>query len=662
MIVYLDSETFSSTPIKNGVHAYSDADDAEVMLLQWAVDDGPVQIADLTAGDTPDECFTALDLADRIVIQNSGFDRTVIRKLLGYTIEPERIDDTMVNALAHGLPGGLDKLCAIFQVPTDKAKDKRGKELIQLFCKPRPKSSKLRRATRDSHPVEWQQFLDYAGSDILAMREIYKRCPKWSFIDCPTEHALWCRDQRINDRGFQVDVELAEQAVRAIADEKERLKERTRDNTDGELESTTQRDKLLKYVLSLYNVELPNLQAGTLERRIEDPDLPEPLRELLRIRLEASQASNAKFGKMLQVISPDGRMRGGLQFAGAARTARWSGRLFQPQNLPRPIMSSTAIETFILAVKAQIEDLVYILDANGNLLSVSKGLSNCLRGLIVAGPGKKLVASDLSNIEGRVLAWLANETWKLDAFRDYDAGTGPDLYCLMAAVTLGKRWQDVTKMERQLYGKVPELACGYQGAVGAFGTMAKLYGLELSEQQILKIVGDWRKQNENIRTFWADLESAMREAILTPGLVTTCRKIKFQKVGAWLKAQLPSGRFLSYARPKVHGDGHVSYWGMNSYTRRWEEIDTYGGKAAENLTQAIARDVMAANMPRIEAVGFEIVLTVHDEVISEAPDGDDTLTAELHSALLATKPGWLDDEDLPLAAAGFEGYRYRKED
>ena len=660
MILFADTETFSSTPIRNGVHAYSDADDAELMVISYARDNDPVTVLDLTAGDPVGDFYDAVRDAEFVVFHNSIFDRTILRKLGQLVIPPEKVHDTLVNALAHGLPGGLDKLCGIFKVPTDLAKDKRGKELIQMFCKPQPKNQKLRRKTRDTHPVEWQQFLDYAGSDILAMRDLYRRMPRWSFFDCPAEHALWCLDQRINDRGFGVDIDLAHAALRAADEEKARLKAQTQDITDGEVESTTKRDQLLAHLLGCYGIDLPNLQAGTLERRIEDPNIPEPVRELLRIRLSASQASIAKFKKMLQVVSLDNRMRGGLQFSGAARTARWSGKLFQPQNLPRPVMDAEAIEELIQAVKDGVEELLEYRSEGGDSLAFMKALSNAVRGLIVPQEGRKLVAADLSNIEGRVLAWLANEDWKLQAFRDFDAGTGPDLYYLTASKVLGKPWQDVTKAERQTSGKVPELACGYQGAVGAFGTMAKLYGLDLSEKAILKIVQDWREANENIRSLWQDLEAAAREAITNPGLTVYCRRIQFQRKGAWLKVRLPSGRFLSYASPKVYPDGGITYWGLNSYTRKWEEIHTYGGKLAENITQAVARDVMAANMPAIEAAGFLIVLTVHDEIITEAPDTDD-FSAELLSKLLASPPPWDGVEDLPLAAAGFEGHRYRKE-
>lgn len=659
MILFADTETFSSVPINKGVHAYSDAPDAELMIVSWAIDDSPVIVRDLTAGDPIGDFYDAVRDADRIVFHNSGFDRVILRKLGQLIIEPERIHDTFVNALCHGMPGALGKLCEIFNISSDKAKDKRGKDLIQWFCKPQPKNQKLRRKTRHTHPVEWQQFLDYAGSDILAMRELYKKMPRWSFFDNSTEHALWCLDQRINDRGFGVDIEFCEAAVRAAADEKVRLKAATQkltgwDDLTGEgVESTTKRDQLLRYLLGEYGVDLPDLRAGTLERRLADENIPEPVKELLRLRLQASQASPAKYTKMLGIVSKDGRMRGGLQFAGAKRTKRWAGKLFQPQNLPRPSIAAGLVEIFIEALKRGEEDIF-----TNNLM---KSLADALRGVIVAAKGKKIVAVDLSNIEGRVLAWLANETWKLDAFRDFDAGRGPDLYYITASKVLGIPWDRVTKGQRQTSGKVPELACGYQGALGAFAKMAQLYGLNLSESAILKIVRDWRTANENIVTLWKDLEEAAREAILNPGLLVHCRRVTFQMSKAWLKVGMPNGDFMSYASPRVDGAGKISYMGENPYTHQWERIYTYGGKIAENITQYLARAVMAANMPAIEAAGYEIVLSVHDEVIAEADDVAEKYWQEM-AKLLCRDPQWPGTEELPLAAAGFEGYRYRKDD
>jgi DNA polymerase len=351
--LFLDTETYCETPIANGVHRY--AEDVEVIMWQWAVGDGPVILRD---HDEPIDDLLAL-LADpqyEVVIHNSAFDRTVIRHATDIVIPVERIFDTMICAMAHSLPGALAQLCDILGVPTDKAKDKEGKTWIGLFCKPQPKGRKLRRATKHTHPLEWQRFRDYGALDIIAMREVYNRLPRWNYRG--DERALWELDQRINDRGVCMDIDLAVAAIRASTRAQEDYAVETLARTDGAVASTNQRDKLLGHILEAYGVSLPDLTGSTLERRVEDPDLPLALRELLAIRLQASKTSVSKYKRVVNGVSRDGRLRGLLAFCGALRTGRWAGRLLQPQNLPRPTLKNKEIERGIEALKANAEDLI----------------------------------------------------------------------------------------------------------------------------------------------------------------------------------------------------------------------------------------------------------------------------------------------------------------
>lgn len=648
----IDLETFCETPLRDGVYRY--AETVEVLLFAYAFgDDGPIKVHDLTEDPLlPAELDEALrDPTVEVVAQNSMFDRTVLREALGYAPDIERWFDTMVAAYCHGLPGGLDALCDILNIPVDERKHKAGKDLVKLFCQPRPKNSALRRATKHTHPVEWARFKDYAGSDIASMRAIRRALPKWNYPG--VELPRWHLDQRINDRGFLVDLDLAENAVRACEAAKNRLARRTQDLTGDEVMRATQRDALLKHLLEWYGVHLPDLRADTLERRLEDESLPWAVKELIAIRLQASVASTAKYKSLLKAVSSDGRLRGTLQFSGASRTGRWAGRVFQPQNLPRPTMKQAQIEEGIAAIKAGTEDIVI-----DDVMTVA---SNALRGVLVAAPGCKLVVSDLSNIEGRVLAWLAGEGWKLQAFRDFDLGIGHDLYHITAGNILGKDPGKVTKDERQAAGKVPELACGYQGAAGAFKSMAALYGLDLPEARVREIVRAWRDTNPNIVSLWYESDNAMRTAIGRPGQTIDCRKLKFRRDGAWLRILLPSGkRSLCYPAPRIEDD-KITYMGMCPYTKQWKRLTTYGGKIVENVTQATACEVLKDAMPNIRAAGYDTVLTVHDEVITETPDvgGDNGFTAKGLSKLLAANPPWA--RDLPLAAGGFETYRYRKD-
>lgn len=686
-IFYGDLETFSPVPIKNGTHAY--AEEVEIMLFAWAIDDGPVQVWDVTTGTKAPALLRAAlrDPEVLVCFHNSQFDRTVLRHAMPELCPPiERWRDTMVKALAHSLPGSLGDLCDILKVPTDKAKDKTGRQLIQLFCKPRPATSKVQRATRETHPVEWARFVEYAGLDIEAMREVDKKLPTWNYQ--AAELALWHLDQTINDRGVLMDTELAHAAIRAVERAQKVLAARTSDLTLGVVQAATQRDALLRHLVAAYDIDLPDMQQSTLERRIADPDLPAELRELLAIRLQASTTSTSKYKTLVKGVSKDGRLRGTLQFNGASRTGRWAGRLFQPQNLPRPVLKQSAIDQGIDALKADCEDLLF-----GNVMELT---SSAIRGCIIAPAGKKLVVADLSNIEGRVLAWLAGEEWKLQAFRDFDAGHGHDLYKLAYAKSFGIKPEDVTKDNRQV-GKVQELALGYEGGVGAFLTFAAAYNIDLEAmgeqaydaipQNIMNeansalawtklnkrstfglsdrawLVCDsfkraWRYGHPATSSFWKELEQAAVLAVSRPGVTYTCRMLKLRRDGAWLRIRLPSGRCLCYPSPQVDEAGKLSYMGINQYSRKWSRLKTYGGKLAENVTQAASRDVLAANMPGIEAAGYQIVLSVHDENITEAPDTPD-FNADHLAGLMATNPTWADG--LPLAAAGFEAYRYRKD-
>lgn len=696
--LWLDLETYSETPIKNGTHAY--AENVEIMLFAWAIDSEPVQVWDVTANaKIPLELRLALKNPDVLIYaHNSHFDRTVLNHAMPGVAAGgvERWRDTMVRALAHGLPGSLGDLCDILSVSQDKAKDKAGKQLIQLFCKPRPKNSTIRRATAKTHPVEWQRFVEYAGLDIDAMREIDKKLPGWNYSG--QELALWHRDQRINDRGVFMDVQLAEAAVTAVEMEQKVLAKRTRELTDNEVQAATQRDAMLKHIAEAFGIELPDMQASTLQRRVNDPDLPFELRELLAIRLQASSTSTSKYKTLMKGVSRDGRLRGTLQFCGASRTGRWAGRLFQPQNLPRPTLKQNDIDCGIEALKAGCADLLYD--------DVMQLTSSALRGCIMAPAGKKLVVSDLSNIEGRVLAWLAGEKWKLQAFRDYDTiiGTdekgeairaGHDLYKLAYAKSFGVHPDEVDKDQRQV-GKVQELALGYEGGVGAFLTFSLAYNIDLEEmasaaidnipRHILDeavrayewavkqkrtyglskrayVVCDsfkrlWREAHSATFSFWKEIDQATRRAIATPGITLSCRKLKLRRDGSWLRIQLPSGRAVCYPGARIDDSGKISYMGINTYSRKWQRLQTYGGKLAENVTQAAARDVMAANMPGVEDNGYDIILTVHDEVLTEAPDTADYSHEHL-STLLANNPAWA--LDLPLSAGGFEAYHYRKD-
>lgn len=682
--LWADLETFSRRDIKNGPHQY--AEDCWVLLFGYAIDDEPAKVWDLTVTETmPEDLRAALADPEVNTVWHNGanFDVPVLRKAKNLHVDLpfERVDDCMVKAYSHGLPGALGTLSEVFGLPVDQAKDKDGRRLVLKFCKP---NFQGKIASRKTDPEDWARFVNYCRLDVEAMRVIYKKLPSWNWG--PRDRAQFVIDQRINNRGALMDVELAHAAI----DLSERLRlenaEKTRKLTGGEVEAATQRDALLKYILAEYNVKLPDLTRSTIERRLADENIPEPVKELLRVRLASTKTSTAKYKKLIACVNSDGRMRGCLQFRGATRTGRYAGRLMQLQNLPRPTLPQYVIDAGVEAIKGGWAEY---LTEPGELMS------SCLRSCIMATPGKHLVVADLSNIEGRMLAWLAGETWKIQAFRDFDVGHGPDLYKATYGRTFGIRPEDVSKHQRQI-GKVMELALGYQGGVGAFLTFAAAYSINLDELakhvrenisysywgqaegsyewykekklthglkrdtfiacEAVKLA--WRDAHPAIQKFWAACDTAAIRAM--NGVPSQASKLWFDRKGAWLRMLLPSGRFICYPGAQLEdggvGKGTFSYMGIDQYSRKWARIPTYSGKIVENATQAAAADILIGAMAAIEKAGFEIVFSVHDEFITEAALDKDNSELE---RLMATPPSWA--PDLPLAAAGFTSPRYKKD-
>lgn len=457
-ILWYDSETYSETPIKHGTYRY--AEDAEIMIITYAIDDGPVRAVDLTADVAwPTELRHALGNDDVLIYaHNSMFDRAVLSRH-GVLTRRERWRDTMVQALAHSMPGALDVLCELLGVPLDKAKHKTGKDLVQLFCKPRPKHIDLRRATQDTHPEQWAQFLEYACADVDAMREVHNRLPQWNYGDRTDygrlEIANWHLDQEINDRGIEIDTDLVDKAVVLIAEEQRRLATETYIATNGEVDRASKRDAMLQHIFEEYGVALPDLRSSTIDRRLEDPDLPQGLKELLALRQMTSTTSTSKYQALARAVNDDGRLRGTLQYNGASRTGRWAGRVFQPQNLPsRGLLPLAKIREGIDAIKGGYVNAMGD-DYFGHTMLLT---ASSIRGCLTAPTGSRFCIADLANIEGRMLAWEAGEEWKLKAFADYDTGIGHDLYKMAYSKAFCIEPESVTKFGRQI-GKVMELAC-----------------------------------------------------------------------------------------------------------------------------------------------------------------------------------------------------------
>lgn len=723
--LFLDTETFSACDLKKcGSYAYVEHPSTEIMITTFAIDDGPVMEWDATADPRmPRALRRALrevckqNTKSRIVMQNGLlFDRLLMRHCWGIEIPVKNIIDTMICAYRLSLPGSLDALCRVLEISEDLAKDKAGKALIQRFCKPTPKNYKIRRYTRETHPEEWRRFLKYARSDISSMREVFYALPTWGNTE--KENEILAIDQAINDRGFYVDIALAESAVAAVKQHKLDLRREAMAKYGGSL---TGKDFLpiLRDLAPAFDI--PNAQKATLGDLLDDEDLPDAARALIEMRLGAASTASTKYDPLLRGLSSDGRRRGCLQYGGAKRTLRWAGKGFQPQNLARGHYEGEDLNYGIRCLKRNRITKAF---------DIAKLTATTVRGCIIAAPGCKLVVADYSNVEGRGLAWISGEEATLNVFR-----AGTDLYKTLAATVFCVSYDDVSKDQRQI-AKAMILGLGYGGGVAAFLTFAKNLGLDLDRlahdlagtfpDHIWKAARRgwefariqeknkrapkgkkaerpsydlpkkvwltcdalkrmYREANPNIVNFWSELEAAALGAIRNPGksfwagapvradgtkAVKFTRTVKNGNPGWWLKVELPSGRILSYPgiglsvekeededTGEIRTRTRIKYQGENQTTRQWGWQYTYGGKLAENIVQALCRDLLAWSMPGVEAAGYKIILSVHDELLTEVPDTPEYTVKELER-LMCVLPAWA--KDFPLSAEGWEGKRYKK--
>lgn len=720
--LYLDFETFSEADLKKvGSYAYAEHPTTEVLICTYAFDDEPVRVWDCTDGsDMPGDLHRALR---RLVKPNSRikmvwhngsmFDRLIMKHCWGFDIPVSNTIDTMIWAFRHALPGSLDALCEVLGVSADNAKDKRGKALIKRFSKPTPKNYKIRRYTAETHPDEWAMFIRYAVSDITAMREVFHKLPRWG--NSEFEDRVLEMDQLINDRGFKVDVTLAEAAIEAVEKHKAQLQEEAQRKYGGSL---TGKDFLpiLRELAPAHRIH--NAQKSTLNDLLADDDLPDDARTIIEMRLGAASTASTKYNPLLLGRSSDDRRRGCIQYGGAKRTLRFAGKGFQPQNLARGYYHDDELDKGISAL---------LKGRAHRRFDVAKLTASTVRSCIIPEAGHKFVVADYSNVEGRGLAWLAGEDDLIEVFVN-----GVDVYKKLASTVFNVAYEAVTKDQRQI-AKAMVLGLGYAGGVGAFVTFAKNLGLDLNDMtntldgtfpdhiwaatargyewariqeakrpprpgekddrpsyildkkvwrtcDALKRM--YREANPAIVQFWRDIEDAAMAAIRNPGKEFTAgpRGVKFSRnvetdnngnkvAGWWLRMTLPSGRVMSYpgvglsVSKETDEDGKVStnvrikYQGENQLTRQWGFQYTYSGKLVENCTQALCRDLLANALLNVEANGYPIVLHVHDEIICETPDTPEYNVAELER-LMCELPEWA--EGFPLVAEGQELKRYAK--
>lgn len=704
MILHLDYETWSPTPIRRGTDAYLIP--AKPLLLTYAVGEEPIRYLDFTKQKYyPLEPFLPMPILDLIVdsdkillAHNAYFDRSVTSRLCGVDTRISRWRCSMAQALLHGLPGGLGPLCEVLGVRRDLAKIEDGHRLIRKFC--------CGKEPPDGNDLEWQKFIEYACNDISAMRECVRLMPNWNYHG--NELRLWHVDQEINNRGFKVDVPLADNAILALKKEKDKLDDAIWIETCGSIAAATQRDKLLIYLCEQQGCILRDLTASTIREALEDESLDENVKEILRIRLAAAQTSTSKFKRLKESVGEGNRLRGTMQYAGAARTSRWAGRIFQPQNLPRPTMKLGDIRNVIELLRNGEPEIVSLFAPMG------QACMNVLRGLIIASDDSDLMISDYSAIEGRANAWVAGEDWKVKAFRDKE-----EIYCRVYEQAFGLPKGSVAPEgdPRRQSGKVMELALGFGGGVGAFLNMAAVYNLDLEElgRTVVpeeKAIEAWeravtknetfglskevytacdtlkiryRRANPAITKSWYMYEDAARTVIEArdPSLKVNVGPIVFDCSNTCLRIKLPSGRYLCYWLPKIraryqtkiyHDEtvspqdaafieeahdmahaGDINY--MSWRNKQWSRTKTYGGKLCENIVQAIARDLLGFALLSMHDAGFPVVLHIHDEVIADVARALG-LTFEQFNTIMQSKPKWA--VGFPLEAKGFQSERYEK--
>jgi DNA polymerase bacteriophage-type len=630
-IIYFDFETCSDVDLtKEGARKYAADPSADIRCCAYAVDDGPIEL--WLPGDPVPTAFMngAQDPGTAFVAHNAVFEHLIIQHVAapryGWpVIRLEQYRDTMAMALAAALPGGLEKVADALEL--ENRKDTAGRDLMIAMSKP----------GGDWSEDQLQQYYEYCRRDVAAERELYGRLSPL----IPTEQAVWVLDATINARGFYVDRALAEAAREMVWFEQAKIAAEVTELTEGEITSVHQRERILGFAQrnghNMASLGKRNVSAVLAHK----PD--DTTGRLLELRREGAHGSTAKFDALLAGAGDDSRVRDTLRYHGSS-TGRWSGRGFQPQNLPKTQADADA------AVAAVMSGDIARVRTIGPPLAVA---STVLRSTVCAAPGHKLIGGDFSAIENRVLAWLAGERWKLEAYSKFDATGDPTLepYCATASRVLNRA---VTDTAGRAIGKTCELAFQFGGGLGAYRKFDNSGTRSDAEVEAFK--RQWRGAHPATRSFWKKMEYRAPRAIRSDRPIVISNNVGLAMEDGTLFITLPSGRRLAYPKARV-GLGRFGdvIW-YHDARGGWAETDAWYGTLVENVTQAVARDVLAAAMLRIEAAGYSIVLHVHDEVIAEVPEGFGSEAEFLK--LMVELPPWA--AGLPIAAKTWSGKRYAK--
>lgn len=699
-----------------GLAVYAQHPSTEILSLSYWLPDNK-GVRHWKPGDAPPHDLWAwMQAGGKMEAHNSGFEfyiwYYVAYARLGWPlVHQDQFRCSMAKARAYCLPGGLEKIGNILCIPEELKKDRNGKSLIDKLSKPQSPTKKnpAQRFYPHTAPELFNQFYRYNQQDTFAEMAISERMPDLT----PDELELWLLDQRINLRGVHIDRYSLDNCIEIIRQATIKYESELRTITGGRVKTASEGKKMLQF-LAENGTYLHNLEAETVEEildKSEGRDLPPLCRRVLEIRAVLASASVKKIFAIARQLGFDDRLRELFVYCGADRTGRFSGRGAQPQNLYKygpdvrrcdgeilegPVggpcnalywakLNSCPVcgtqEQFSEPDEWGIDGvelaLSHIAKRDLNLLEAMWGdpfkvVAGCLRGLFIAAPGADLIASDFSAIEAVVLAQLAGEQWRLEVFR-----THGKIYETTLSMITGEPLQDVIDFKkrtgkhhplRNQFGKIPELASGYQGSVGAW----KSFGADeyMNDDEILANVRKWRAASPNIVNFWYNIERAAKMAIENPGQAFQYRGIAYQVGNDILHCLLPSGRMLYYWRPKLIPDRlpsgkptmKITYMGMNSDYKKgpkdWIELDTYGGKLTENIVQAVSRDILAYSMKNVERAGYAVVMHVHDEIVSEVLQG--TGSVQEFERIMSILPPWAANWPLKVGG-GWRGRRYRKD-
>lgn len=646
--ISIDIETFSDVDlIRCGVYKYADSPNFEMLLFAYAVDDGDVHIIDIAGGEElPEEIIQAIK-SDTVVktAYNAQFERVCLSRYLklpdGEYLNPQSWYCTAVQAAELALPLSLADVGSVLGLERQKMTE--GKELIKYFCVPCKPTKSNGNCTRNRpcHDInKWETFKKYCMRDVDVERQIADKLKMYPISD--EEHRLYVLDQIINDRGVLVDSELAEQAVKLNSIQTAVAVEQAYMITGLENpNSVTQ----LKQWLKEKGVEIESLSKKSVKSLADETD--GDVSEMLKLRLLMAKTSVKKYEAVIRSVCSDNRVHGMMRFCGANRTGRWSGNILQPQNLPQNHLPDlTLARDIVKDGDFEMLDMMF-----GNVPNV---LSELIRTVLIPKPNHRFIVADFSAIEARVLAWIAGEQWRIDTFKN-----GGDIYCASASkmfkVPVEKHG---VNGELRQKGKISELACGYGGSVGALKNMGAVE-MGVQENELQGLINDWRNANPHIVRFWYEVGNAAMKAIKEKTTVPL-GKLVFAYERGILFIRLPSGRRLSYIKPRIgtnrFGGDSITYMGINS-AKKWDRLETFGGKLTENIVQGTARDLLANALINAANAGYDTVFHVHDEIICEVPNGYGSVD-EL-CKLMCIKPEWADG--LPLNADGFECEYYKKE-